>query len=240
MQCLLIADPSITESALSHLRNIQAAQVDVYSGGTLQRRRYELVIVASHVTSRGVLLGGDNYLSPLAIGSLAETAKAAAVFVASCDTAAAALDIAGQAKSAAVVYYPAMLDGATSFRMAAAFAERYDGEGLEASVDVATAAGYQVLNPILVSMAPDGFGSNSELTRLLLDMQRQQADTAADVRYLRQDVAALKDEVRRIEVGAGGNRGTIPMSQSSVIWIFILIVVLVLAVALSLSRLAGI
>lgn len=197
MQCLVVADPSIAEGVIAQLRSLDPGlSVDGYTGGSLQRRRYTMLIVASHLSGRGVALGGDAHLSPLALGSLAETAKVSAVFIASCDGPAAALDIAGQAKSSAVVYYPSALDGDTAQRLAVAFADRYCGEGLEAAMQVAQAAGYQVLNPIWVTMAPGdggGFGGNTDMTRLLLDMQRQQAETAADVRYLKQEVTRIAD-----------------------------------------------
>lgn len=200
MQCLSIVDPSIAEEVLAQLRSIDAAlEVTPYAGGSLQRRRYDLVVVASHLNSRGILLGGDNYLSPLALGSLAETAKAAAIFVASCDGPTIAMDIAGQAKSAAIVYYGAALDPDTAQRLAVSFAERYCCEGPAAAVSVAQAAGYQVLNPIWKPMASDGgFGGNSEMTRLLLEMQRSLTETQSDVRYLREDMTTVKAEVRRI------------------------------------------
>ena len=195
MQCLSVADPSMAEHMLAQLRSIDPGlTVDGYGGGALQWRRYDVIVVGSHLTSRGVHLGGDAYLSPLALGSMAETAKASAVFVASCDGAAVALDIANQARAAAVVYYPAALDGDTAARLAASFVERYTGDNPQSAIQVAQAAGYQVLNPIWTTMAPgDGFGGNPELTRLLLDMQRQQTETAADVRYLREEVKRIAD-----------------------------------------------
>lgn len=199
MQCLLIADLIVAEGMLAALRAIDSAlDTSIYAGGTLQRRRYELIVVASHLGHTGIALGGDNHLTPMALGNLAETAQAHTLYIASCDGPSAALEIAGQAKSTAIVYYGAALDGDTALRLATSFVERFVLDTPQHAIEVAQSAGYSILNPIWRPMATDGYGGNSEMTRLLLEMQRQQSETQADVRHLREDVSTLKVDVRRL------------------------------------------
>jgi hypothetical protein len=204
VQCLSVCDPTIAEVVLAELRAIDdGLEVVPYIGGSLKRNRFALIVVASHLSTRGVHLGGDNYLSPMALGNLAETAKAQAVYIASCDGATIALEVAGQAKSATVVYYGAALDADTAHRLATSFAERYYCEGAEAATDAARATGCNVLGAVWKQMTEQttggrGFGDNPELMRLLLDMQRDASETKVQVSYLRDDMTAVKADVRRI------------------------------------------
>lgn len=200
MQCLSIADPSIAEHALTRLNAIDGGMAAThYSGAPLRRQMYELIVISSHVTAMGVSLGGDAHIAPIAIGNVAEAARASAIFVASCDGPTVALAIAGQAKSTTVVYYPAALDGETAQRIAVDFADRYFCEGPDSAMEMARSIGYQVLNPIWIMPNESGGGvNNAEMTRLLLDLQRGVSETQADMRHMRDDVAALKSEVRRL------------------------------------------
>lgn len=184
---------------MTHLSAIDGGMsVTHYGGGPLRRQLFDLIVVSSHVPFSGVSLGGDTHLAPVAIGNVAETARAAAVFVASCDGPTVALDIAGQAKTTTVVYYPAALDGETAQRIAVDFANRYFCDSHEAAVEMARSIGYQVLNPIWIMPNDSGGVNNAEMTRLLLDLQRGVSETQADMRHMRDDVASLKTEVRRL------------------------------------------
>lgn len=223
MQCLSIADPSIAEDVLATLRAIHPTlDVSTYTGGMLGRRHYELIVVSSHLTGMGIALGGNNHLAPLALGSLAETAQASAIFISSCDGPTAALDIAGQAKGATIVYYGAVLDENTALRMAASFAERFVLDSPQHAIDVAQSAGYSVLNPIWRPMVADNAG-NTDMTRLLLEMQRQASETQADVRHLREDVSTLKNDVRRIS-DAQAAQG-VPLRNIMALMAFVVVIV---------------
>ncbi len=260
MQCLSLADPTIAELILAQLRAIDPGlEVAHYAGGSLRRKAYDLVIVGTHLNSRGVSLGGEAHMAPVAIGNLAAAAKARAIFLASCDGAGIALEIAGQAKAAAVIFYPAALDPDTAQRLAVNFAEEYYCEGPTMGIEGARNAGYEVLNPIFVmpENSSGNYNTNPDMMRVLLELQRNVSETQADMRHMREDVASLKVKVDRIgdaqtaqtaqaaqtataQTAQIANRGApISMTPAGVFLSLILIATFALAVAVLLSRLAG-
>ena len=247
MQCLLIADPAHVETMIAQLRTIDPGlEVTPYTGGSLRRQVYDLVIIAEHLTARGVSLGGDRFLSPMAAGSVATTAKAKAIFVASCDGPTAAIEIANQARSAAVIYYPAALDPGTAWRIAVSFAEEYYCDGAAAAIEAAQAAGYEALNPVAIMPESSGsFGNNPDLVRMLIDLQRSVAETQAELRHVREDVAILKTDVRHIgdmqtaQTAQATQARDLRMTPTGIFWAIVAIGVFSLAVAVVLSRLAG-
>lgn len=248
MRCLLIADPANAETMLAQLRTIApGVEAELYTGGSLRRQPFELVIIADHLTARGINLGGERFLSPLAAGSVAATARAKAIFVASCDGPTAAIEIANQAKSTAVVYYPATLDPGTAWRIAVSFAEEFYCVSATSAVEAAQAAGYEALNPIWTMPDNSGsFGNNPDLVRMLIDLQRSIAETQAELRHVREDVATLKTDVRRIgDTQTAQNAQTaqgrnLSMTPSGIFWAIVVIGVFSLAVAVILTRLSGV
>lgn len=251
MQCLLIAPPDRVEPMLASLRSIDPAlEATAYTGGSLRRRTYDFLIVAAHVGMHGVSLAGDGHLAPVILGGIAEQAKVKAIFMASCDGPGIALELAGQAKSATVLYYPAALDPETGERLALTFAENYFCDGAACASEAASAAGYEVLNPIWIMPDNTGsFGSNPEMMRLLLDLQRGVSETQAEMRHVREDVASLKGEVKRIgdtqtmqtaQATQVTRAAPLTMTPAAVIAALILIAAFAVAIAVILARLAGV
>lgn len=254
MQCLSIADPAAAELILAQLRAIDPGlEVTHYAGGSLRRKAYDLLIVGTHVSSRGVSMGGDAHLAPVALGNLAAAAKARAIFIASCDGAGIALEIAGQAKSAAVIFYAAALDPDTAQRLAVNFAEEYFCEGPTMGIEGARNAGYEVLNPIYTMTENSGSSNynNPDMMRVLLDLQKNVSETQADMRHMRDDVASLKSKVDRIgdaqtaqtaqatQAAQVASHTPISMTPNGVFLSLVLIALFAISVAVILSRLAG-
>lgn len=240
MRILLIADPADAEHVADALCALPGDNdVSIYAGGNLGKRRYELLCVAAHVTRRGVLLGGDAWLSPLVMGDLAVRLRVQAVWIASCDGAGVALEVAQQAKAAAVIFYPAALDPGTAQRMAAGFVERLYNDGLHDAVEQARAADYHVLNPLFREVGreqmTDNGGGVGNSDRALLEITRTLATLTSEVSYVRRDVDEVKNRVKGIEEAqttaafkAAQNTG-MPLRNAATLVLFVMAVSVLVA-----------